>query len=144
MERTIQINGDYNGMLEIAGAKVIAYQSFGSYQGDWIAEVVYNGKHGYVHSYYGSCSGCDALQAEFDFSSHDHFDTNYYNPLYNGVDTTCETCMSVYKKMQEFGASYLKEIISYDEILANISKNLEWDSDAEEMVKWVKEHAPKN
>lgn len=30
-------------MLEIAGAEVLAYETFGSYQGDWLAKVNYNG-----------------------------------------------------------------------------------------------------
>lgn len=36
----------YKKCLEIAGAKVIAYEEFGSYQGDWIAVVEYKGVKG--------------------------------------------------------------------------------------------------
>jgi len=57
----------YRTAMEAAGATVLAYESFGSYQGDWFALVVYGGKTFWVHGSYGSCSGCDAFCAEFDF-----------------------------------------------------------------------------
>jgi len=57
----------YFEALEAAGAQVLASQTFGSYQGDWFAKVNYNGSTAWVHGCYGSCSGCDAFCAEFDF-----------------------------------------------------------------------------
>ena len=58
----------YQEALEAAGATVHAFEFFGSYQGDWWAKVTYNGETGWVHGSYGSCSGCDAFEAEFGFS----------------------------------------------------------------------------
>ena len=51
----------YELALEEAGAKVLEFQSFGSFQGEWWAKVEYNGEIGWVAGCYGSCSGCDAL-----------------------------------------------------------------------------------
>lgn len=46
-----------------AVTKVRAFKDFGSYQGDWLAYLE-NGS--WVRGSYGSCSHCDAYQAEFD------------------------------------------------------------------------------
>ncbi len=56
-------SGGYDDALRLAGAEVHAYESFGSYQGIWLAKVTYQGKTGWVRGYFGSCSGCDGLQA---------------------------------------------------------------------------------
>ena len=55
----------YEMCLVKAGAKVLAFQEFGDYQGSWYALVEYNGERGWVEGSYGSCSGCDAFEAEF-------------------------------------------------------------------------------
>jgi hypothetical protein len=47
----------YKECLELAGATVIDYEEFGSYQGDWLAYVEYKGKKGFIKDYYGSCTG---------------------------------------------------------------------------------------
>lgn len=44
--------------------KVVFYQEFGSYQGEWLC-VSKDEKNYYIYKgYYGSCSGCDSLQGE--------------------------------------------------------------------------------
>lgn len=105
---------DYDELLKVAGCKVIAYERFGSYQGDWIAKVEYEGKIGFIHDYYGSCSGCDALEGEFCY--------NEQTPL---------------KRVLEFALPYLKEIKSYDEVYMDISKEEYWDSEASKMQLWM-------
>lgn len=57
----------YESALEAAGAKVLAFETFGDYQGTWVAKVEYNGEVGYVEGSYGSCSGCDAFEGEFGY-----------------------------------------------------------------------------
>jgi len=54
---------DCEDCLEAAGANVLCFQCFGDYQGDWWAKVEYNGETGWVTGGYGSCAGCDALEA---------------------------------------------------------------------------------
>lgn len=55
----------YQEALEAAGAEVHDFKEFGCYQGEWYAYVTYQGETGVVTGSYGSCSGCDAFDAEF-------------------------------------------------------------------------------
>ncbi len=51
----------YRQALEAAGATVLDFECFGSYQGVWIACL----SNGWIIDYYGSCTGCDAFEATF-------------------------------------------------------------------------------
>lgn len=108
----------YAEAMEAAGAKVLAFEEFGSYQGEWWAKVEFNGVTGFVGGSYGSCSGCDAFQSEF------------------GYGSASETP----EKLAAFGLSYLDNIITIDEAVAIANKNSSWDVEADEMVKWLKEN----
>lgn len=55
----------YEEALQAAGAEVLEFEQFGSYQGDWWAKVRYKDELGWVQGSYGSCSGCDAFESEF-------------------------------------------------------------------------------
>jgi hypothetical protein len=83
----------YESALEAAGAEVLAFAQFGSYSGQWMAKVRYNGETGYIQDWYGSCSYCDAFEAEF-YRSYDMTDEEY------------EKCLA------EFGKRYLGTILS--------------------------------
>jgi hypothetical protein len=104
----------YIKALRAAGAEILAFEEFGSYQGDWWAKVRYNDEIGWVHGYYGSCSGCDAYEAEFGW----------------GEDVTEE-------KLSEFGAQYLGELYSQEEAENKCKEHLEWDLEAQPMFEWV-------
>lgn len=120
----------YESTLELAGADVYDFNTFGTWQGTWCAHVGYNGKVGFVFGEYGSCSGCDAFQAEFGCSlcdEHDEF-----------VDG-CEQCQLQKDKMIEFGKGYLENILDSEEALKFASKDIEWDLNAVEMVAYIKE-----
>lgn len=108
----------YEDALKAAGAVVHAFEEFGSYQGDWYALVSFKGRTAFVHGAYGSCSLCDAFQAEF----------------YGYGETTPE-------KLAAFGLSYLDEdlLLSPEEALEHASRDLEWDMEAQYMVDWIKE-----
>ena len=57
----------YIDALKAAGLRILAWECFGSYQGQWAAHVVTpDGMIGYVNDWYGSCSVCDSFQAEMD------------------------------------------------------------------------------
>lgn len=109
----------YCEALEAAGATVHAFNYFGSYQGDWWAKVTYNGVTGWVHGYFGSCECCDAFAAEFGYFSEN--------------EPTKEA-------LAEFGRSYLDDIITTDEAIAEASRHIEWDWNAREMVEFIKQH----
>ena len=53
----------YDDCLEAAGADVLDFERFGSYQGEWWALVRCAGALGFVSGGFGSCSGCDAIEA---------------------------------------------------------------------------------
>ena len=134
----------YSEALEAAGAKIIAFQEFGSYQGDWFAFVEYQGKRGWVQGSYGSCSGCDAFQSEFDYGSNFGVDTTTIGCREHWYKTEddcndCKLALADYdKRLTEFGASYLDYIQSQDEAEANAAKNIDWDIDAAEELAFVK------
>ena len=59
---------DYGDMLaQVTGKKLISYNTFGSYQGDWIATLEDGENIELWKGYYGSCSGCDWIEAERDW-----------------------------------------------------------------------------
>ena len=116
----------YKEALEAAGCEVIAYEEFGSYQGDWLAKVRKDGETFWLRDYYGSCSGCDAFEADVGWEP--------------WGDDSAEEKAAYAAKVKAFGERMIEpqERLSYDEALAKVSANVGWDSDADEMVAWVK------
>ena len=53
---------DYTPILELYGEIIVKCDQQG-YQGDTLSVVKKDGKYGYINFGWGSCSGCDALQA---------------------------------------------------------------------------------
>jgi hypothetical protein len=113
----------YHEALTAAGAKILAFDKFGSYQGDWIAKVEYDGDVFWLRDYYGSCSGCDAFERDVGYR------WNEPEEIYA-------------KRVAEFGRGYLEpsERLTYDEVHKIASEHTAWDSNAEEMVKFVESH----
>ena len=115
----------YEDALKEAGATVHCYKAFGSWQGDWYAKVTFENKTFWVHGSYGSCSVCDALQGlkyEFDYNQRESIEFK--------------------SKLANFGLGYLQgSNMTQAEALAEASRYLEWDSDAEEMVDFVTKNA---
>lgn len=109
----------YEGSLEAAGAKVLAFSEFGDYQGSWYAKVEYEGKTGWISGSYGSCSGCDAFQSEFD----NIFDEETEHP----------------SRLVKFGKSYLGNLMSTEELLKEVKDNT-WDLEDEELQKFIKDN----
>ena len=133
----------YKMALELAGADIHAFESFGSYQGDWWAKVTYKGQTGWINGYFGSCSGCDAFLAEFDFKHHDCINGDkYYSPVEENWDFRegCEECQAMKARIIEFGEGYLKNILSQKEAERIAEEDVEWDMNAQEMVDFVKAH----
>lgn len=107
----------YHWALQYAGYKVLAFEYFGSYQGDWIAKVEIDGQVGWIKDYYGSCPVCDAFAAECDHE-----------------DRTKKEWKSFCKKFVKY---YISEIRTYEEVLEEAKTNISWDSEAKDMVKWI-------
>ena len=130
----------YSNTMEMAGAIVHDYKSFGSYQGDWYAKVTYKGVTGYVQGSYGSCSVCDAFQSEFESVVHYHDTEMVWGGLYEGEEfkEDCEECNKTKKRLIEFGERYLDGIKTKEAILEYAKRNITWDMEAQEMVTWIK------
>lgn len=107
----------YEYSLRATGAEVLAFQDFGSYQGDWFAKVRNGGEEYWIQDSYGSCSGCDAFQSEVDYE-----------------DRTEEEWTTFFK---EFGEKYLGEKKNKEELIAKFKDQSSWDGDAKEILEFL-------
>lgn len=117
---------DYKFALEVAGATVHAYEQFGSYQGDWLAKVTYDGETFWIQDCYGSCSGCDAFEGDLHSEYHENKNVGYEK-----------------ESITAFGKNYLakENRLTYEQALEKVSKYITWDCDAQKMIDFVKANA---
>jgi hypothetical protein len=114
----------YSEALEAAGAYIVDEGTWGDYQGTWISLVYYGNTLGYVSGWYGSCSGCDAFEAEFEWRERDRDDYQ--------------------ERLANFGKGYLgnedgSDLYTYEEILReNTGSNWDWDMEAKEKAEWIR------
>jgi len=113
----------YQNALVAAGANVIAFESFGDWQGSWVALVEYRGERGWVQGSFGSCDHCDAFEAECGW----------------GFDEQYETEAQYQARLASFGETYLGGLQTTEQILAEHQANVQWDEDADNIVFWVRE-----
>lgn len=110
----------YESALKAAGAKVKIFKEFGSYQGTWIA-ILEDGQA--IEGSYGSCSGCDSFQSEFDCWDDEQ------NPDYSS-------------RLKIFGESYLAHACPLSQLISCYKNKAEeeyaWDDD-KEIYNWLKE-----
>ena len=106
----------YKSALVAAGAEVLEFGQFGSYSGQWFAKVRYNGETGWIQDWFGSCSYCDAFEADVGYD----YDDEEYN-----------------KKLAEFGKRYLGQILPAEHYLPELDHN-DWDSDATDAAAWIR------
>jgi hypothetical protein len=120
----------YQSALEAAGAKVLTYRAFGSYQGDWYAKVEYQGEEGWVQGSYGSCSFCDSFEREFDYS---------YG------DEEGESQEAYEERLKLFGEGYLTCVTPQEQQEQILETYIREDSyfgdEAQEILDYVKEYA---
>jgi len=111
------MNG-YHESLVAAGAVVLEFEEFGSYQGDWLAVVDYNGERGLVWGRYGSCDHCDAFQGEFDWDA-------------DGAPDYSE-------RLAVFGKDYLEDLHTSRELREHFEKDAEWDGEAQDVLEFLR------
>lgn len=58
----------YDDLVLTFTDEIVSLKEFGSYQGDYVYRVKRDGKEGLLVVGYGSCSGCDALQAALGYA----------------------------------------------------------------------------
>jgi hypothetical protein len=128
----------YEAALTAAGATVHAFKAFGSYQGEWYAYVTYKGDTGWVNGSYGSCSGCDAFQAEFDYTRHKHGDDYVWaDDIEKWTPETCDACATLRERMAAFGATYLERIMTQEEAIAEATRYM-WDMESDNMAAFIR------
>lgn len=111
----------YEGALQAAGCEVLDFKEFGSYQGEWLACVKTNGIIGVVEGWYGSCSGCDAFEAEFGWDGKETPDYEH--------------------RLKSFGEGYLPAL-PFEHYIVQFEKRVkesEWDDEALDMLKTLVE-----
>lgn len=135
----------YKNALEAAGAEVIKFQEFGSYQGDWLALVKFQNRYGWVRGYYGSCSGCDAFKSEFGDMNSTVIDGKIFDyDIYQYRDATQEEVDTYNVRLREFGMGYLENIYTQEQIEKEVSTNIDWDDGAREMLEFVTQYSINN
>jgi hypothetical protein len=132
----------YSEALTAAGAEVLDFKYFGSYQGDWFALVNYQGTKQWVHGSYGSCSVCDAFESEFNYSEEACEEHRYDHDDTQAGCAECKSAHAAYQqKLVEFGRHYLNNTMTQEEAEKSAGENIEWDSDAPEMLAYVQANA---
>lgn len=140
----------YKESLEAAEAVVLNYEEFGSYQGDWLAFVEYKGERGIIMGSYGSCSECDAFEAEFGYSGEpEERDGKFYKSRYDYEECTEEEykeSVRAYKeRFVEFGRSYLEasgrpDLIGreyFERMLSELKEDDWFDKEKKEYCEWA-------
>lgn len=125
--RAIDVS-DYDDWLKFLGFRVIAFQRFGSYQGEWYAVVQRpNSKIELVKGSYGSCSGCDELEGiQCDVYSQ----YRYRERSQKENEINAELAKRLQTKEWDEGFDWEEEI-------AENKHRADWDMDAQEVVKWL-------
>jgi hypothetical protein len=132
----------YIGAMTAAGATVHESKSFGDYQGTTIARVTFEGTTGFVVFSFGSCSYCDAWQAEFGYGDEPYCDEHWTDEQALGCED-CATDKAKYTpRFIAFGQSYLKRLATAAEVLAEYPVDPEWDDPKDRAIRqWVQARA---
>lgn len=110
---------DHENILERQGFEILGWETFGDYSGDYAAIVKKDGRVGFTVIGYGSCGGCDDLEALIDnygvYSSGDDEEdssSEFQNDLHE-----------YHKALQEYADQLEKEVHygSYEELKARIT-----------------------
>jgi hypothetical protein len=135
------MNNGYKLALEAAGGKIIDYESFGSWQGEWWAKVEYEGNVFWVSGSYGSCSYCDSFESEFGYEDGNCSDHLY---TYNDSNKNCIECEKAKKeydiRLKSFGKTYLDCGYNQEEAEKKASEHLDWDSEAQQMLDFIQKN----
>jgi hypothetical protein len=135
----------YSEAIESNGLKIKEMKEFGSYQGTWIA-ILEDGR--FIEGSYGSCSGCDAFQAEFNYDEEIVKQENgKYYPNNNTWEDEITEGEAIAKnkeyseKLKSFGKRYTDSAETKEEIVSRYTikcnDEFAWDDD-KEILEWLK------
>jgi hypothetical protein len=134
----------YKQAIEATGVKVKEFEMFGSYQGDWIA-LLEDGR--VITGSYGSCSGCDAFEAEFGYSDEpQERDGKYYKDYGDEISKEeYDRLLSEYnQKLCRFGQHYTVDAESLQDTINRYERKCAdeyaWDDD-KQILDWLKKKA---
>ena len=95
---------------------------------------------GWVNGAYGSCSGCDAFEAEFGWSWGDGCEDHTYDK-----QDDCLACQKrdeeYQEKLAEFGKGYLDTVMTQEQMEKYTAGNAEWSMEDKEALEWIKSFA---
>jgi hypothetical protein len=132
----------YKETMQAAGAKVIAYKTFGDYQGTWLAKVEWNGQIGWVEGFYGSCSGCDAFEAEFGYESRPVVgDEDFWDETKGSYSPATQADVEAYDaRFKAFGLRHLeRNLATQAEMESEVSNREDYgDDEPAKMLAFVK------
>lgn len=93
----------YKLALEAAGFTVHRIKYFGSWSGQWVAYVTDpEGNQGFIQDWYGSCSVCDAFEADVGWEPWDDAEEDE-KEQYN-------------RKVKEFGTRYYNTLLTEEQL----------------------------
>lgn len=133
----------FKDVLYLAGAKVLEFESFGDYYGDWLALVEHNSSLAWVRGTYGPCV---AWAAFGDGLGADDLHKNRYGAIlmydyiiYDPKPLTEEEKNEYKEKMKSMGEMYLNCKYNQADILKELNDTVSWDQFAKPMIKYVTE-----
>ena len=135
----------YRSAVEATGAIVHEYEQFGDYQGTWGMIVTHEGKRCLIMGAFGSCSGCDAFEAEFGYNDQPREENGkYYTNQYGNNEITkdqYDDLISNYnERLSNFGKHYLETVWDKWDIenrLKNISDDEWYDKEIKDLLNWA-------
>lgn len=135
--------------LEAAGARVLAFRHWGTFDGDWWALVeVDGGERAWVNGWAGSCASCDPYETEcgeqaFICVQHDTWDVIHDHPERIAACPDCQANRSRRSAViRAFGARHLADRLTPAAAEARCRANLrEGDLEAEVVLTWMRRSA---
>lgn len=102
---------------QVPGVEVVYAEYFGSYQGEFLCKIKKDGQELYISDGYGSCSGCDAFQAEFGWGT-------YYDDSGDGPSLE-ERLEHERERARKFAFSYIESALPKEQMIALLKKEIE-------------------
>lgn len=116
-------------LAELKGRKLISYNEFGSYQGDWIACLENGDSIELWKGGYGSCSGCDWIQAVYSWDD-ETVSLEQAEEYFKDDRPFIEISTDLVKKLS------LKE---FESLLPKNTRSDIWNFDPKELLRSIKE-----
>lgn len=99
----------------VPDCKVEWCEYFGSYSGRLLAKIIYKDEVLYLHDWFGSCSVCDAFEAEFSWGDDEKSDYQ--------------------ERLSNFGKPYVESALPLENIIKALEADVDdWADDVKQML----------